>query len=88
MSLRVRLTLAFIAVSLVAIGIAALLINRSVSSSFHRYAANVREGQQATVAEQLSLTYAASGTFRLRRSGPWARGSLSGGGSQRLGRRG
>ena len=69
MSLRVRLTLAFIAVSLVAIGIAALLINRSVSSSFHRYAANVREGQQATVAEQLSLTYAASGTFRLRRSG-------------------
>ena len=70
MSLRVRLTLAFVAVSLVAVGVTALLINRSIASSFQRYAANVRERQQTAVAEQLSLTYAATGSFRLRRSGP------------------
>ena len=70
MSLRVRLTLAFVAVSLVAVGITALLINRSVASSFHRYATSVRERQQSAVAEQLSLTYAANGTFRMPRSGP------------------
>ena len=70
MSLRVRLTLAFVAVSLVAVGVTALLINRSIASSFQRYAANVRERQQTAVAEQLSLTYAATGAFGLRRSGP------------------
>jgi len=70
MSLRVRLTLAFVAVSLVAVGVTALLINRSIATSFHRYAANARERQQTAVAEQLSLTYAATGSFRLRRSGP------------------
>lgn len=70
MSLRVRLTLAFAAVSLVAVGVTALLINRSIASSFQRYAASVRERQQSAVAEQLSLTYAATGEFRLRRSGP------------------
>lgn len=70
MSLRVRLTLAFVAVSLVAVGITALLINRSIASSFQRYAANMRERQQSAVAEQLSLTYAATGSFRLRRTGP------------------
>lgn len=70
MSLRVRLTLAFVAVSLVAVGVTALLINRSIATSFHRYAANARERQQTAVAEQLSLTYAATGSLRLRRSGP------------------
>ena len=70
MSLRVRLTLAFVAVSLVAVGVTALLINRSIASSFQRYAANVRERQQTAIAEQLSLTYSAKGTFRLPRSGP------------------
>lgn len=69
MSLRVRLTLAFVAVSLVATGIAALLINRSVASSFHHFAAHVREDQQRAVAEQLSLTYSATGSFHLRRPG-------------------
>ncbi|MDE2901549.1 MAG: ATP-binding protein [Chloroflexota bacterium] len=69
MSLRTRLTVAFVAVSLVAIGIAALLINRSVSSSFHHFAAHVREDQQLAVAEQLSLTYSATGSFQLRRPG-------------------
>ncbi len=70
MSLRVRLTLAFVAVSLVAVGVTAILISRSIASNFQRYAASVRERQQTTVAEQLSLTYAATGTFGLRRSGP------------------
>ena len=70
MSLRVRLTLAFVAVSLVAVGVTALLINRSIATSFHRYAANARERQQTAIAEQLSLTYAATSSFRLRRSGP------------------
>ena len=70
MSLRVRLTLAFVAVSLVAVGVTALLINRSIASSFQRYAANVRERQQTAVAEQLGLAYGANGTFRLPRSGP------------------
>lgn len=69
MSLRIRLTLAFVAVSLVATGIAALLINRSVASSFHHFAAHVREDQQRAVAEQLSLTYSATGSFHLRRPG-------------------
>ena len=69
MSLRVRLTLAFAAVSLVAVGVTALLINRSIASSFHHYAAHVRENQQWAVAEQLSLTYGATGTFHLRRPG-------------------
>lgn len=73
MSLRVRLTLAFVAVSMVAVGLTALLINRSIASSFHRYSASVRERQQRDVAEQLSLTYAATGEFRLRRSGPGRR---------------
>lgn len=68
MSLRTRLTVAFVAVSLVAIGIAALLINRSISSSFHHFAAHVREDQQLAVAEQLSLTYSATGSFQLRRA--------------------
>jgi len=70
MSLRVRLTLAFVAVSLVAVGVTALLINRSIAASFHRYAASVRERQQSAVAEQLSLEYRANGTFQLRRGGP------------------
>lgn len=70
MSLRVRLTLAFVAVSLVAVGVAALLINRSIAASFHRYATNVRERQQSAVAEQLGLAYGANGTFQLRRGGP------------------
>ena len=69
MSLRIRLTLAFVAVSLVATGIAALLINRSVASSFHHFAAHVREDQQRAVAEQLSLTFSATGSFHLRRPG-------------------
>lgn len=69
MSLRIRLTLAFVAVSLVATGIAALLINRSVASSFHHYAAHVREDQQRAVVEQLSLTYSATGSFHLSRPG-------------------
>lgn len=70
MSLRVRLTLAFVAVSLVAVGVTALLINRSIAASFHRYATNVRERQQLAVAEQLGLAYGANGTFQLRRGGP------------------
>ncbi len=70
MSLRVRLTLAFVAVSLVAVGVTALLINRSIAASFHRYATNVRERQQTAVAEQLGLAYGANGTFQLRRGGP------------------
>ena len=70
MSLRVRLTLAFVAVALVAVGVTALLINRSIATSFHRYATNVRERQQSAVAEQLGLAYGANGTFQLRRGGP------------------
>lgn len=70
MSLRVRLTLAFVAVSLVAVGVTALLVNRSIAASFHRYATNVRERQQAAVAWQLGLAYGANGTFQLRRGGP------------------
>ena len=69
MSLRARLTLAFVAVSLVAVGLTALLVNRSIASSFQRYAANVRERQRTDLVEQLSLTYSATGTFRLPRSG-------------------
>ena len=67
MSLRARLTLAFVAVALVAVGVTALLINRSIAASFNRYATNVRERQQSAVAEQLGLAYGTSGTFQLRR---------------------
>jgi signal transduction histidine kinase len=70
MSLRVRLTLAFVAVSLVAVGVTAVLSSRSVTASFQRYASVVRERHQSDVAEQLGLAYGASGTFQLRRGGP------------------